>query len=64
MKKIISLIILMSTLMCGLFIRWLRNSKPVNKSELDKKLDSLFNEFNNTLLPAMLSQLSKTESGH
>jgi len=52
MKKIMSLIILMSTLMYGPNVHSLvAQLKPVNKSALDKKLDSLFNEFNNTSSP-------------
>ena len=47
-----SLIILMSTLMYGPNVHSLvAQLKPVNKSALDKKLDSLFNEFNNTSSP-------------
>lgn len=51
MKKIIGLSIALSTLACFYSRSLTAQIKAVNKAELDKKLDSLFKEFNNTHSP-------------
>ena len=50
MKKIIQPIILLSILLC-IALSLAAQTKLVNKAELDKKLDTLFKEFNNTSSP-------------
>lgn len=51
MKKIIHPIIVLSSLMCFGILSLVAQPKPVSKFELDKKLDTLFKEFNNTSSP-------------
>jgi CubicO group peptidase (beta-lactamase class C family) len=52
MKKLIYLTLAMSTVICILSLLSLAaQPKPVNKAELDKKLDTVFKEFNNRYSP-------------
>lgn len=51
MKKIIHPIIFLSTLLCLCAHSAVAQIKSVSKFELDKKLDTLFKEFNNTASP-------------
>lgn len=51
MKKPICHVIFQLTLLCLSALSLAAQTKPVNKSELDKKLDSLFKDFNKTPSP-------------
>ena len=51
MKKLTRLTIVLSILICFGIFSLAAQTKPFNKSEIDKKIDSLFKDFNNTSSP-------------